>query len=588
MTPIENDIAEKNIERLLGAAYKPETPDAAFAQTVTEYLCSVGKELAEKKPGQAQSDAHRYRALRRRLGWGMAAAACVAICALVIYARNKPGKRLEPDSLAASRSEKPVREREAASGFGGLIPRQRPVAPQAKPLAIGERLTTKAGERRRLTLSDGSILYLNQDTEVTQTAARRLDLAKGEVYLEVAQGNGSFVVKTPEKEVAALGTHFAVQAKESGTGVVVTQGKVEVNGKLIQTGQQIEPGENTVQPAPRASHLLDWTKPLMTAADAPLVPASKYCGGALLAIDPNGQEIHLTLRKYHIDVHIEDGFARTTIDQTYFNNEWSRLEGTFYFPLPADATLSRLAMYVEENGQCRLMEGGMAEREHARTVFETIMHTRRDPALLEWVDGTTFQMRVFPLDGRKEKRIILSYTQRLSDLYGSTRYRFPGGSNMAMVSKWSFQATIQGGAKLNLAAEPNITITKVGKNAVLTAQETDIKPDRDVSIEIRPGAETPQRRSARFSEFTHEKSRYLMVHYRPELAGKAQRQRRDWVILFESSANRDPLIARAQIDLVRYLLLNAEHDDTFVLLTANTRVGFFDRNARPATPKNIN
>ena len=40
------------------------------------------------------------------------------------------------------------------------------------------------------------------------------------------------------------------------------------------------------------------------------------------------------MRKFHVDVHIEDGFARTTIDQTYFNETWSRLEGTFYFPLP--------------------------------------------------------------------------------------------------------------------------------------------------------------------------------------------------------------------------------------------------------------
>jgi hypothetical protein len=591
MTPTENDIAEQNIERLLGAAYKPETPDPVFAQTVTEYLCSVGKELAEKQSSKSGSDAHRYRALRRRLGWGMAAAACVAICGLVIYAHNRPGKRIVQDVPEKIQVEPHVKVHQGED-VGGLIPRSRPATPQTKSVAVGERLTTKAGERRRLTLADGSILYLNQNTEVTQVGSRKLELAKGEIYLEVTplttdQSPITFVVKTPAREVAALGTHFAVRANEAGTGVLVTQGKVQINDKVIHTGQQIEPGESTIQPAPRASHLLDWTKPLMTAADAPLVPGSKHAGGALLAIDPNGQEIQLSLRKYHIDVHIEDGFARTTIDQTYFNNEWSRLEGTFYFPLPADATLSRLAMYVEENGQCRLMEGGMAEREHARTVFETIMHTRRDPALLEWVDGTTFKMRVFPLEGRKEKRIILSYTQRLSDLYGSTRYRFPGGSNMAVVRDWSFQATIHGGAKLNLAAEPDMSTTKVGQNAVLTVQAKDIKPDRDVSIEIRQSTGVRERGSARFSEFTHEKARYLMMRYRPELAGKAQRQRRDWVILFESSANRDPLLARAQIDLVRYLLLNAEHDDTFVLLTANTRVRSFDKESRPATPKNI-
>ena len=84
----------------------------------------------------------------------------------------------------------------------------------------------------------------------------------------------------------------------------------------------------------------------MAAAESPLVPGSQYAGGALVAVDPNGQEAKLTLRKYHVDVHIEDGFARTTIDQTYFNHDTWRLEGTFYFPLPPDASLSRLAMYV--------------------------------------------------------------------------------------------------------------------------------------------------------------------------------------------------------------------------------------------------
>ena len=130
---------------------------------------------------------------------------------------------------------------------------------------------------------------------------------------------------------------------------------------------------------------------------------------------------NLSLRQFHVDVHIEDGFARTTIDQTYFNHTWQQLEGTFRFPLPADASLSRLAMYV--NG--KLMEGGMVERDYGRNVFEQIRHTRRDPALLEWVDGSTFQMRVFPLEPRQEKRILLSYTQRLPSDYGKSVYRFP-------------------------------------------------------------------------------------------------------------------------------------------------------------------
>src|SRR5262249_38822911 len=164
----------------------------------------------------------------------------------------------------------------------------------------------------------------------------------------------------------------------------------------------------------RASHELAWARELMIAAESPLVPGSKHAGGALIARDPSGQEAKLSLRKYHVDVHIEGGFARTTIDQTYFNDSAWQLEGPFYFPLPPDASLSRLAMYVEgEGGFCRLMEGGMAEAGHARGVYESIRYANRDPALLEWLDGSTFKMRVFPLEGRKEKRLLLSYSQRL-------------------------------------------------------------------------------------------------------------------------------------------------------------------------------
>src|SRR5262249_54247750 len=156
-----------------------------------------------------------------------------------------------------------------------------------------------------------------------------------------------------------LGTKFAVDSKGA---VTVTQGKVRVNGlDVVNAGQQLLPSATEPTPAPRATALLDWVRDAMAAADSPLIPKSKRAS-KLVAFNPNGQEAQLSLRKFQVDVHIEDGFARTTIDQTYFNHEQVQLEGTFHFPLPPDASLSRLAMYV--NGE--LMEGGMAERSHAR------------------------------------------------------------------------------------------------------------------------------------------------------------------------------------------------------------------------------
>ena len=207
-----------------------------------------------------------------------------------------------------------------------------------------------------------------------------MKLDRGEVFVEVAPHGAEdvFVVKAPGRDVKALGTKFEVRADGDKTGVVVTQGKVQVSGlsDTLQAGQALGI-DGRVEPAARASHLLDWTRDLMAAAESPLVPASAYAGGSLIAVDSNGQEAKLGLRKYTVDVHIEDGFARTTIDQTYFNQHPWRLEGTFYFPLPPDASLSRLAMYVSDGNENHLMEGGMAERSHARA---SLRSHRQQPA----------------------------------------------------------------------------------------------------------------------------------------------------------------------------------------------------------------
>lgn len=594
-----HDIGDKNVERLLAEAYRPVGIDPGFVQETQDKLLAAAQELACARqqvvsltPARPARD---YTTVRRRLGWAMGLAAALACVYLVNRASQHQAKTLptkERDTLAAHRAiiDKLVPARTAI----GLTPRPRSAAPAGFGLKVGESLTTRAGEKRRVVLEDGSILYVNGGSEVKHMTARHIELTRGEVYVEVSpreSGSGAtFTVDTPNRKVSALGTRFAVQANPKGSGVLVTQGKVQVTGldRPLTTGEQLITGSTRIGPAPRATHELDWTKDLMAAAESPLVPGAQHCGGALLAIDPFGQEVRLTLRKFHVDVHIEDGFARTTIDQTYFNNETWRLEGTFYFPLPPDASLSRLAMYVEDGDSSKLNEGGMAERQHANNVYRTIVEQRRDPALLEWVDGSTFKMRVFPLEGRKEKRIILSYTQRIPSLYGITQYRFPTGHSMQLVNDWSFEARVKHGAELRITSPSHpddMQVTPKGGDMVLTASAKNAKPEKDVVVEILDGKE--DRDQARYSRAVHENFEYLMLRYRPELKTEGRIERRDWVILFEAAANRDPLLARTQIEVIKNLLENAEHDDTFTLLSANTRVHFFDKNARPLTRKNV-
>ncbi|MCH5374929.1 MAG: FecR domain-containing protein, partial [Planctomycetes bacterium] len=487
---LRETVADQNVRRLVSSAYRPEVPCPEFVQRATATM------LAESAARLPSSSWHGRYAIRRVAGWALATSLLLLLGVLLgslmsrrYLPRNGERERLVHEAGIPATAN-PRKESRAASRLRdlpieeALTARPRTAVQPTQKLSAGETLTTGPDQRRRVELPDGSIVYLNHDAQITLQSDRHVVLARGEIFVEVApryadgaseegdsRGDRRFVVVTPDRELIALGTKFNVRTDAQRTSVAVVQGKVQVSGLVepLNAGQRLAPSADAspnqdVVPIEQVAHVIDWTRDLVASAESPLVPASNYRGGALIAKRPDGQETGLSMRRYHIDVHIEDGFARTTIDQTYFNHESWRMEGTFYFPLPPDASLSRLAMYV--NGQ--LMEGGMAEREHARNVFETIVRRQKDPALLEWIDGSTFRMRVFPLEGRQEKRIVLSYTQRLPRLGDRIQYRFPGGHNMPNVRNWSCHVRAKGAAGCRWQADSyEFKASEKGRNLIL-------------------------------------------------------------------------------------------------------------------------
>ena len=186
---------------------------------------------------------------------------------------------------------------------------------------LGETISTGLREKRRVTLLDGSVLSINEQSRVTIIGERRVKLLAGEVFVEVTPTKSSerFVVETPHRTVTALGTKFDVKAQDEATTVVVTQGKVQVSGvdEVLPAGQELiadltESKSAELRPAKRSAYVVEWVKDLMASAGSIGVPTSEHAGGTVTVVDPQGQEMKLSLRKFHVDVHIEEGFARTT------------------------------------------------------------------------------------------------------------------------------------------------------------------------------------------------------------------------------------------------------------------------------------
>jgi transmembrane sensor len=118
-----------------------------------------------------------------------------------------------------------------------LGPRLNPFAAPADMAAatLVQVYATTAGERSSVMLSDGSLLSLNTDSEITvdMTAAQRqLTLRRGEAHFEVAHDTSRpFIVAVGDHAVRAVGTAFNIRRRgEQEAEVLVTSGTVRVSG----------------------------------------------------------------------------------------------------------------------------------------------------------------------------------------------------------------------------------------------------------------------------------------------------------------------------------------------------------------------
>ena len=100
------------------------------------------------------------------------------------------------------------------------------------PLDDTKVYSTTAEGYQRLTLADGSIVELNDRSEVRvryTAAARHVRLVRGEAHFTVAKNKARpFFVETTAVAVRAVGTAFDVRLEPSRVDVLVTEGRVQL------------------------------------------------------------------------------------------------------------------------------------------------------------------------------------------------------------------------------------------------------------------------------------------------------------------------------------------------------------------------
>ncbi len=271
----ENPRYRAFFEQIRSSGYFSQSQQRFAKVRKAEIAKRVQKEFYFELENEAPVPRFRYRVSRVMLRWASAAAIVITLTGLSLYyifshttqpestrAQNAPLISDKNDVspgfnravLTLSNGQK-VELNNAASGTikdgtlsienndGQLIYKK-------EGAAAMNTMTTPKGGQYKLTLTDGTKVWLNAASSITYPMAfngktREVSIT-GEAYFEVSRNKTKpFIVKTPHEDIAVLGTSFNVNAYEDEPAMKVSllEGSVKVGELNIAPGQAYQKGQ---------------------------------------------------------------------------------------------------------------------------------------------------------------------------------------------------------------------------------------------------------------------------------------------------------------------------------------------------------
>ena len=115
----------------------------------------------------------------------------------------------------------------------------------------------------------------------------------------------------------------------------------------------------------------------------------------------------IVMRSVQVDGSVTDLVAQLQVTQVIQNTGNAQTEAEFVFPIPPDAVIDRFTLMVDG----KEFPAKLYAKEEARRIYEGIVRTQRDPALLQYLDWGLLKTNVFPVPAGATRELVLKYTQ---------------------------------------------------------------------------------------------------------------------------------------------------------------------------------
>jgi len=317
----------------------------------------------------------------------------------------------------------------------------------------------------------------------------------------------------------------------------------------------------------------------------------------------------LGISSHRVDVLIDNGFARTEVDQTFRNPTDTPLEAIYSFPLPKQSSLSEVSMWVAG----KELIGEVVEKERAKKIYQQQKASGRQAALSEKKDFKTFETRVSNIPPGSDVRVRLVYYQPLEIDLNVGRYLYPlaeGNVDDEQLQFWAVDDRISGPFSFHLRLKSAFPIRDVRlpglqQEAVISeiggSGENGTGSDYDVLIERPSGSQLNRDIVFYYRLDDSVPARIELVPYRadknsdgtfmlvvtPAADLQPIREGTDWTFILDVSGSMNGAKIATLAEGVGRVLGKLNANDRFRIITFNNSARDLTRGYLTATPEQV-
>lgn len=296
----------------------------------------------------------------------------------------------------------------------------------------------------------------------------------------------------------------------------------------------------------------------------------------------------VTIERQTYEIKLDNQFAHIKLTQIFRNNTPVDLEAIYVFPLPPDADISDFAMWMDG----KKLTAETLDANQARSIYQQIVSSMRDPGLLEYMDGGMIRASIYPVPRNGTKEVAIEFDWLLQIQDGLIKMTLPlklDGFSIDKVENLAISVDINSPDALGTIFSPthDIDVDRKGANrAIVGLEKSSHRPTGNFVLYIgRPDG------AVGLNLLTHTTGNnegYFLAMVAPEYNERRVTViPKDFALVLDTSGSMAGQKIEQAKEALKYIFRNLNKEDRFCLITFATDARSYFDGWRDSSPDNI-